>query len=424
MKALFLPFSPSLASVRRCLATAEAWRAAGHEAIFGISPERQKMVRLEGFDTHLVPDITSETLNKDWGMHWLDRAYCAENLSTELVIIRRIQPDLMVFDSRFTSYVSASLSDLPCASILTGNTIHLALDLEESVHMLFSEEERGVDIPWQKRIAQRRFYSAYRRTFRSAANRINPFFRAYDSPKIGTPLELLLGDLNLISDLPEFTPTELPDDCHILGPFFWSGGSKSTPWLGELDKNPLIYFNLVGAITGETLLVSIIEAFKDAPYQVIITTCNNQLPSDLESASNIKINPDIPGATIIEHCTAVFHLGDHETLMYALASGIPSLVLPVNPDQLMITRQAQAMGVAHILRLNDDLHLLPDPRVIHLHLESPNFRKEIDDLLANTDCLNTCQEFKKKIHATPGASAAVPLLEKLTQGHIIEITNP
>jgi len=415
MKALFLPFSPSLEHVRRCLAVAEAWCTAGHEAVFGISPERQKLVRLAGFETHLVPDITSETFTKDWGMHWLDRAYCAENLSTELVIIRRTQPGLLVYDFRFTSYVSATLTDIPCASILTGSTIHMALDMEESVDMLLGDDEKGLNIPWQRKISQRRFFTTFRRTFSSAANRINPLLRAYDIPKIESPYELLLGDLNLISDLPGLTPSELPDDCHILGPFFWSGWNKSTSWLEELNKDPLIYINLVGAIIDEDLLVSIIKTFRDAPYQVIVKTGDNRLPSDLETDSNIKINPEIPVATLIEHCIAVFHLGDHETLMYALAAGIPSLIFPVNPDQLMIAHQAKSIGIAHLLRLGDALPVLPARQKISFNLESPIFHKALDDLLADIGCLNTCQEYKKEIQGMPGAFAAIPLLEKLAQ---------
>jgi hypothetical protein len=101
--------------------------------------------------------------------------------------------------------------------------------------------------------------------------------------------------------------------------------------------------------------------------------------------------------------------------MYALAVGIPSLVLPVNPDQLMIARQAQSMGIAHILMLDDALPLLLDPRKVSVNLESQIFRKALDNLLADTGCLNTCQEFKKKIQDMPGTFAAVPLLEKLAQ---------
>ena len=45
MKALFVPFAPSLAHVSRCLAVAEAWRAKGHTAIFAVGPEQADLVR-------------------------------------------------------------------------------------------------------------------------------------------------------------------------------------------------------------------------------------------------------------------------------------------------------------------------------------------------------------------------------------------
>jgi UDP:flavonoid glycosyltransferase YjiC (YdhE family) len=116
MKALFVPFAPSLAHVSRCLAVAEAWRAKGHVAVFAVGPERTEMVQTAGFEAHPVPEVPGAIFRTDRGFQWLTREHFIQNLVVEQGILADVNPDVVVFDFRFTTGMSARLAGLPSVS--------------------------------------------------------------------------------------------------------------------------------------------------------------------------------------------------------------------------------------------------------------------------------------------------------------------
>jgi UDP:flavonoid glycosyltransferase YjiC (YdhE family) len=113
MKALFVPFAPSLAHMSRCLAVAEAWRARGHTAVFAAGPERTAMVQAAGFDLHPVPEVPGAVFRSDRGFRWLTAAYFRQNIEAERAILSNVQPDVVIFDFRFTTTASTRLSGVP-----------------------------------------------------------------------------------------------------------------------------------------------------------------------------------------------------------------------------------------------------------------------------------------------------------------------
>lgn len=410
MKAILVPFAPSLAHVSRCLAVAETWRARGHTAIFAVGTERTAMVQDAGFETHPVPEVSGTAFRTDRGFRWLTREYFTQNLKAEQAILADAEPDVVVFDFRFTTALSAHLADLPSISILHGNGLRLALRPRETARLLIGDprEVRGATA-LRLRAMRRLFPIVFQLFMQTIARRFTPLLKTYNLPSVSSPFELLLGNEILVADIPALLPPNLPSNCHVVGPLTWSGWAQSAPWLDELDDRPLVYVTMGSTVEAQSALVKIIDALRDAPYNVVVSTGSLSLPDDLKLPAHIRVFSTVPGAAVVRRSAAVIHHGGHGTLMQALAAGVPSLIAPSNPDQTLVAQQAQELGIGHSLRRPQDLPMMGTGI---LHNMSPiHIRREIDDLLADQDCLQSCQALRQEMEMYRGATAAAEILE-------------
>lgn len=419
MKALFVPFAPSLAHVSRCLAVAEAWRARGHAVVLAVGPERTAMVRDAGFETHPLPEVPGDVFRTDQGFGWLTADYFAQNLDAERAVLSSVEPDVVVFDFRFTAAAAARLAGRPSASILHGNALRLARQPQETARRLApaAHDTRG-PAALRARIMSCLFPLVFQAMQRRVARRLTPILKAHDLPPVRSPFELLLGDTLLVADIPALLPPALPPNSHVVGPLVWSGWDQAAPWLDEVvhgtrDGLPLVYVTMGSTVEAQTALVKLIEALRDAPYNVIVTTGSLSLRPDFELPGHVYVFPIVPGATVLRHSAAIVHHGGHGTLLQALAAGVPSLIVPANPDQILVAQEVQALGIGRCLGPPRSLPLghpaLDD-------LTPDQIRREIDDLIADDACARACQALQAELETYRGAATAADLLEKIVRG--------
>lgn len=408
MKALFVPFAPSLAHVSRCLAVAEAWRSRGHEAIFAVGRERLVMVRQAGFEAQAVPEVAGAVFRADRGFRWLTPEYFQSNLDVEREMIDRICPDVVLFDFRFTTASSARLANVPAVSILHGNGLRLALWPAETARCLVGDPRAVSGVAALRlRIIRRMFPLGFQAMLRMVARRVAPVTQAHGLPPASTVFELLLGDRILLADIRELLPEKLPPNAHIVGPLVWSGWGGSAPWLEGLDARPLVYVTMGSTVDAQASLVKIIRALRDGPYNVAISSGSLSLPPGLTVPEHVHIRAMVPGATVVQRSSLVLYHGGHGTLLQALAAGVPSLILPTNPDQVLVAQQAQALGVGRSLWQPG---WLPTGSQVTDRLTTRQIRQAVDDLFADQDCRQTCRAFKAKIVSYRGAAAAADIL--------------
>ena len=409
MKALFIPFAPSLAHVSRCLAAAEAWRARGHTAIFAIGTERKALVQSAGFDIRSVPEVPGEVFRTDQGFRWLTSEYFSDNLAAEQRILAEVKPDMVVFDFRFTTALAARLGGLPSVSILHGNALRLALHPQETARLLIGDIQtaRGV-AAWRLNVLRKLFPLGFQLFMRMVVRRFAPLLKAHHCPPVDSPFGLLLGDEILAADLPDLLPAALPPRTHLVGPLMWSGWERSAPWLAEFDDRPLIYVTMGSTVEAQTTLVNIIDALRDGVYNVVVSTGSLALPGNLELPDHIRLFATVPGATVAQRSVVVVHHGGHETLMQALAAGIPSMILPANPDQILAAQQAQKLGIGYSLWRPG--HLPVDAGWLR-SITPTKIRRAIDHLVADQSYSKVCQSFKPQFEAYRGAILAANTLE-------------
>jgi len=87
---------------------------------------------------------------------------------------------------------------------------------------------------------------------------------------------------------------------------------------------------------------------------------------------------------------------------------VPSLIVPANTDQILVAQQAQALGIGHSLWRPGGL---PIATGLLDKMTSTQIRHEIDNLIADQDCVRTCAVLKREIEASHGAAAAIEILK-------------
>jgi UDP:flavonoid glycosyltransferase YjiC (YdhE family) len=357
--------------------------------------------------------VPGTVFRSDQGFRWLTSEYFAQNLKAEQSILADVEPDVVVFDFRFTATSAARLASLPSVSILHGNALRLALQPRETARLLIGNPKdlRGLAV-LRLRMVNWLFPLVFQLLLRMIARRFASTLKAHGLPPVNSLFELLLGDEILVADIPALLPPELPSNAYVVGPLMWSGWAQSAPWLDEFDARPLIYVTMGSTVEAQVVLVEIIDALRDAPYNVVVSVGGLSLPDDLKLPSHIRVFPTVPGAAVARRSAVIFHHGGHETLMQALAAGVPSLIWPANPDQILVAQQAQALGIGHSLWQPNGLPM--GDRTLRA-MTSAQIRREIDSLIADQECARTCQSLKQEIEACRGATAAVEILYEIAK---------
>ncbi|MBN2005502.1 MAG: hypothetical protein JXA21_19240 [Anaerolineae bacterium] len=411
MKALFVPFGASLAHVSRCLAVAEAWREQGHTALFAVGAEQTKWVQSIGFETYAVPEVPGKVLHADRTLGWVTREYIHRNVQDERRILTDVQPDVVVFDFRFTTALSARLAGIPSVSILHGNLLHLALNPCETVQRQFGDAKHARGIAALRLKAMRRLSSVVFPLFmRSVVRPVNEIRKRHGLQPVNSPFELLLGDETIAADIPSLLPPELPPHCSVTGPLMWSGWANPEPWLDELSQRPLIYVTMGSTVDVQVILVKVIDALRDAPYNIVVSTGEQALPNDLRWPSHIHVFPSVSGEAVMRRSIAVVFHGGHGTLMQALKAGTPSLMLPANPDQILVAQQVQALGVGHILRHTNGP---PIGNKVFDKITSSQIRYAVDKLVADQQCAQACKMIAQDIERYDSAAVSVEILKRM-----------
>ena len=96
-------------------------------------------------------------------------------------------------------------------------------------------------------------------------------------------------------------------------------------------------------------------------------------------------------------------------------------MLPMNPDQILVAQQAQALGAGHRLRRPGDL---PFGASTLRKLTPTQVRHESDRLIADQECQTVCATLKRKIEAANGASLAAQVLERVVTSKECENAAP
>ncbi len=186
-----------------------------------------------------------------------------------------------------------------------------------------------------------------------------------------------------------------------------SGSETAPPWLGQDLPRPVVYATFgtevpnippLGVFPG--LFQAVIDGLRDEVGTLIVTVSRGKNPADLgPQPPHVHVERYLPQSLLLPHCDLVVTHGGHNTVLAALAHGLPLVVIPIAADQPENAQRCADLGLGRVVG--------PGERTAHA------IRAAVRDVLANPRIHQNAAALQAEMEALPGPERAVELLEQL-----------
>ena len=303
------PSSGSIGSTLKCIGIGRVLRSKGCEVSFVIGGKLKQLVEQEGFTCYDFPlpvtkgnqqDINSLVDFIEWtGM--TDEDFAQKSVLSELEAIRNFNPDAIFSETRLSSSISAKICGVPLMSVA-------AWPCHPDFSANIPDYGRHTDI-------------------------YNKILNQYGLEKVNHLAELLFirSDVKISPSIPVLEPelSRIPD-INFMGYVLDIALEKEVAVKEDKEKDIILVYFSVGAISPQLYHDIIIETFRDAKEQVIVA-CGYHYELDNELTStcdNIRFVQYINLSDIIRRIKLILFHGGQDTMMISLLYGIPSITIP------------------------------------------------------------------------------------------------
>ena len=246
---------------------------------------------------------------------------------------------------------------------------------------------------------------------------INSIMTELQLPSIRKTGELFVGDLTLVVGMPETDP--LPDtaDVTYIGPILWQRIDEKLPdWItGLSDDRPVVwvYPGTPCYVSGyrspfDSLIVlqACIEALKDMPVQVVLTTGHHALPKGfLKLPANFRHTSFVPALAMAERSDLLIHHGGYGSCQTGLYTGTPAVIIPTYSERESNARRIAAIGAG------DFVLPITDSTGRKKQIQGALVREKIELVLSDPSFTMNARQISEKIRSYGGASDAARLIE-------------
>jgi len=166
------------------------------------------------------------------------------------------------------------------------------------------------------------------------ARPFNALAKSYGLKEFNNFIEGLEGDYTLLADIPQWVglPEIRPNLQHI-GPLPLKLEKDIPDNVTSLPKDhPIIYFAM-GSSGKPDLIVDILEAFKDKPYNVIAPIEAHLKEKNLDVPPNVIVTGFLPAHRVNPMADISVIHGGQNTVMNACLSGTPIVGVGMHPEQ-------------------------------------------------------------------------------------------
>lgn len=353
-RVLFVAEALTLAQVVRLVSLARSLEPASYEVHFACRDFPDLL-----FDSLECERHPLFTVDKDFGLSRVEkgqRIYDSPTLvryvESELELLSRVRPELVVGDFRLSLSVSVPRSKLPLATLINAYWSPYAVRAGFPV-----PDHPIVSLVGPERAA-RYLDRALPKAFAHFAAPLDEVRKKFGLPEIGGLLEqLCFGDFTLYPDVPELVPTrELPAEHCYLGPVSWSPRVPLPEWWDSLDPSlPTIYVTL-GSSGAEHVLPSVFEALGSLHANVLFARAGRNghasRAPELPAGANCRVfsGEFLPGDLAARRSALVISNGGASTSYQALAEGVPVLGIPYNLDQYLAMTAIEGASAGILLR--------------------------------------------------------------------------
>lgn len=197
----------------------------------------------------------------------------------------------------------------------------------------------------------------------------------------------------------------LPADVQCIRSVESTPSAATRPaWLEAMPGLPIVYVTL-GTVYNKKLdvFLNVIEGLRGEALNLVVTVGRQNDPALLgPQPANVQLHRFVPQESLLPHCAAVVLHGGAGSLLGALASGLPVLVIPQGADQFYNAERVVAAGAG--------IALMPH------ELTAQSVREAVRAILGDDSFRSAAQRIQREFEAMPDATQAVVALERLVAG--------
>jgi UDP:flavonoid glycosyltransferase YjiC (YdhE family) len=188
----------------------------------------------------------------------------------------------------------------------------------------------------------------------------NPWFRKTGLGLINKAGTLLQGDLYVVPSIPELEPVPLDAQTIHVGQLSLATQNEPIPgWMEKINGSlPLVYVTIgggAGQVGNKLFFQTVIEAFKDKPVRVVVSTSDRFNKHDFPNLpNNIMMFPWVPGKHMTSKADLVIFHGGYGSMMECVSYGKPSIVVPFQTEQEGNGRRLEQLGCSLVLKLSHE----------------------------------------------------------------------
>ncbi len=391
---LVMPDGNWLAHTSRPLEIAKVLREKGYEVVFAGEGRFMRLPEEAGFPVYPVKTIDPEYvmhLARKGRVNWYYYELIDELINEELKLFEDIKPDLVLSDFRLTLSTSCELAEIPLAVTLNASwTNYYALIDKAPEHLgitkILGKKLTNLLMPWAKDIMVSHDSKAFKK------------YREQKGLKPNTNIwDVWAGDLNLITDIPEYGPTrDLPANYHYIGPITWEADIEPPKWLRDIDPaTPTLYITM--GSTGYAKFFEVVkEIFGDRDCQCIVTT--GGLTDTGEFPDNFFVTNYAPGDLLLEKSDLVICHGGNGTIYQALYEGVPVIGIPTMHDQEFNLQRVEDLGVG--IQLSE------------LNFKPQHLKEAVEKVLLDPSFKMNAMKYKDILKDYDGPSRGAELIDK------------
>jgi UDP:flavonoid glycosyltransferase YjiC (YdhE family) len=242
---------------------------------------------------------------------------------------------------------------------------------------------------------------------------VNKVLRSYGIAPLKAVEELNVGNLSLITGMPETDPIDGEHDFHYIGPVLWQNPDIGIPeWFGNLPTDkPLIwiypgnpsYGGKSKIFDSASMLVACYKALANQPYHVVLSMGHQRLPGAIASLpENFQCVPFVPGLAMAERCDLMIHHGGYGSCQTGLVSGTPALILPTFSERESNARRIRQMEAGEYVLSRPGKYFDPDEvlQKARMLLDDPRYKEN-------------AARYGRKLASYGGVMKAVRLIEEI-----------
>ena len=323
----------------------------GHDvAVFNPAPAPAKLIEDAGLINLPMPSRPMPSIGGDpaqantaWDVEEMFAHFFSDEdavrgaTAVYIDLVRDYAPDVVVDSFGLFPCLAARILGVPLATVLQGN-FHPA-----SEGFLWWKGERPAGLP-------------------SPVPAVNKVLAEYGLPPVARSVELLAGDLSLITGTPETDPVSSSANIAHVGQIIWQSGNAVLPeWIAELGHDrPLVwvycgnprYAGVAASNPFDSIVVmrAAIAALGDAPVNVVLTTGYQDVPEEVGVLpSNFRQVAYLPGLAMASRCDLMVHHGGHSSVMTGLSAGTPTVMIPTSTERESNARRLATLGAGEVV---------------------------------------------------------------------------